>query len=759
MRKKRIICGAVACALTLSVAVSGCSLVSKNINADYNQVVASVNISDSSEFDTEFEKALGAQYAEYKSGYGTTDIIKRDLISYFINIGYAYLQQGAFSSYEDMFNYGLNSLVNTAILTQYSTTYLLKEMASENSNAVSEYLAKETEAERLEYLLGGEDSKDVKIAKYSLMVSINNWIDSYEKTIIDKGNEDEDEENTVTQRATPGNVGTEVEDFLPLKKNSEGAYVDNDGNVVEESKAVIDYNVYTGYKGYLLSQSGIYKEDANDGTSRARRVEAYERYLDNLISYNLVDAKTENLKDVLSLNNTQNDYVSQLKSRVINKYIEIFEDKRVEELKANDYSYIKSKYAKLIGEQRDDYAEADDFAAEFGNLSDSNFLLYAPETGDGESTFGFVYNILLQFDGAQQLNRSEYQKTPVNTDSNVDSGYNNNYYELRNELLKDVKVTDQRKTWFTGKTDYAYKAEGEFFYNGQAVSGNDVNAWLFFEDNIKNSDRFEPLERYYGKYAYNGTVNKTEDGKYIFVRANSLTINQMLEEFSAYIDYVLGNDSAANYTIDQNYYNTKGTDFYKNGGEKNSDGVIEVDYSKFVYAEGKVELGLGDSAEFENRANLFNKNSNQYKAMAAVNELQYAYTMDSGVLSQYVGYTVEHGDTSYIKEFEYCAKQAIGNGAGSFAVCAGDYGWHLIYVTYTFSTKGNEDGEQFKPDWANKIDEEGTFENMFFESVKKSDIANISTTRRTQIVTKYNLDKTVVKYESRFKDLLEIGKA
>ncbi len=756
MRKKRIICGIVAGTLTLSVAVSGCSLVSTNVNADYNQVVATVNISDSAEFDSEFESVFGTQYAAYKEGYGSAEIIKRDLISYFINVGYAYMQQGAFSSYEDMFNYGLNSLVNTAILTQYSTTYLLKDMVAENSNAVTEYLAKETEAERLEYLLGGEDSEDVKIAKYSLMKSLNSWIDSYEQQIIDKGNDDEDQTSSVTQRTVPGNVGTEVEDYLPLKKNSEGKFVDKEGNVLtDESKSVIDYNVYTGYSGYLLSQSGIYEDDALEKTTRARRVRAYDKYMSNLISYNIVDPKTEDLKDVLSLNYVHKDYVSQLKSRVINKYIENFEDKRVEELKANDYAYIRSKYAKLVGEQRDDYADADDFAADFGNLSDSDFLLYAPETKDGESTFGFVYNILLQFDGLQQTQRSAYQKTATNTDADVDSGYNYAYYKARNELLKEVKVTDQRKTWFTGDTDYAYQAEGEYFYNGQAVAaGDSTKAWLFFEDNIKNSDRYEPLERYYGKYAYNGTVNKTKDGKYISFRANSLTIDQMLNEFSAYVNYVLGSNSAS-YTINNDYYTTSGTDFYKNGGAKNSDGVIEVDYSKFVYASGKVDLGLGENAEFENRANLFNKQSTQYKAMAAVNELQYAYTMDPSVLSQYVGYTVEHGDTSYIKEFEYCAKQAIGNGAGSFAVCAGDYGWHLIYVTYTFSTKDNEEGLQFNPDWT-KIDEEGTFENMFFESVKNSDISNISTTRRTHIVTKYNLEKTVTKYESRYKDLLEI---
>ena len=60
--------------------------------------------------------------------------------------------------------------------------YLLKEKAeSENLTAqqvISEYESKETEVEKYEYLLGGKDSDDVKIATYSLYSSLNNAIDS-----------------------------------------------------------------------------------------------------------------------------------------------------------------------------------------------------------------------------------------------------------------------------------------------------------------------------------------------------------------------------------------------------------------------------------------------------------------------------------------------------------------------------------------------------------------------------------------------------
>jgi hypothetical protein len=141
--------------------------------------------------------------------------------------------------------------------------------------------------------------------------------------------------------------------------------------------------------------------------------------------------------------------------------------------------------------------------------------------------------------------------------------------------------------------------------------------------------------------------------------------------------------------------------------------------------------------------------------MSAVNELQYAYTTDTSVLSQYVGYSVSAYTTSYIKEFEYAAQTAIKNGVGSFVVCAGDYGWHLIYVTYTFDFNGgNIYGAT--PDWANNIDVEGTFENLFFESIKSSDLSNAESNRQSVLLQLFYNDNTVTKYQSRYQDLLDL---
>ena len=72
-----------------------------------------------------------------------------------------------------------------------------------------------------------------------------------------------------------------------------------------------------------------------------------------------------------------------------------------------------------------------------------------------------------------------------------------------------------------------------------------------------------------------------------------------------------------------------------------------------MYAYGKVDLGNFTASD------LMNKESLSYKIMSAVNELQYAYTTDTAVLSEYLGYDIGAYSTDYIAEFEYATQYAI----------------------------------------------------------------------------------------------------
>lgn len=706
MKKKSLAALTMASCLAFGTTFAGCSLVSTNNRLDMEQVIATVDISKSDKFDS-------ADLGTYKSAVSSSDIIKRELVSYFLNVGYSYVQNG--TSYADTFNMLVDALVDNAVLVQYSTIELLRA----NPDKLAQFTAETDEAKKYELLLGEEE---INLATYKLYSSINTAIDNFEKQVIDE----EDGYKGTETRTTPVNLNTEQDDFYPYK--------------TVDGKKVLDYGIYTGYGDYTLANSGDYQDNALDGTTRSTRVKAYNSFLNNLRRNNLVDGETEaeNLTDILKLKYINVEYVSQLESRIINKYYDLYEKQQAEKLLTDNY--IENVYNEILASQTENYDKStSSFDTAMSSMSSTSFILYSPDAGDSDwiyehgenfAKFGFIYNILLPFSSRQNV-----QLNALKTIRDED-GDENYYFTQRNKLLQDIRTEDQRSAWFNGETDYSFVPEEGFdYFNG----GKDYRNYLFFEDNLLDSGkdgRYKSLQAYYGRYSYNGKVVKNEDESYTLI-ADKLSIDDMLDEFSAYVNYVLGTESV---TFE------KDAGYFTRDNFKKSEDSDEIDYSKLVYATGEV------SFDFDNK-NLMNGETPQYKAMSAVNELQFAYTTDTGVLSNYIGYSLTAYDTSYIKEFEYCAKQAVGNGVGSFAVCAGDYGWHLIYVTNVFDA-----GETYKNlDWANNIGVEGTFENLFFESIKSNDLSDISTTRRTKVLNDFNKDTTVTKYQNRYQDLLDIG--
>ena len=733
MKKKAFAAIALTSCIAFGSTFAGCSLISTNNKRDMEQVIATVDISKSDNFSSDD--------AKYVEALSSTNIIKRDLVSYFLNVGYSYVQNGY--SYEYTFNALVDALVNNAILVQYSTVELLKKADAEDDSILAAFKNAKTDVEKYEILLDAIDEDAKNIATYNLYSTINSAIDNYEKSVIA---EEEDSYVGSGSRTTPTNLNTEQDDYYP--KNADGS---------------LNYGIYTGYGEYTLGNSGIYNDDALDGTTRATRVKAYNSFINNLRRNNLVDGDdvTENLRDIWSLKYIQTEYASQLESQIINKYYDVYEEEQEENLLTDNY--VKSVYERVLAAQTENYEDSKaSFESAMSSMSSSSFILYSPETNDSDwydedesdpykfAKFGFIYNILLPFSSRQSIQLNTLKSIQS---ADEDDDY---YYYQRNLLLQDIETVDQRSAWFNGSTDYSFNVDdqdGFKYYNG----GKDYRKYLFFEDNLTNNDRYKELQAYYGRYSYNGAVIENEDESYTLI-PDKLNIDGMLAEFESYINYVLNNNGESNTdyvnfnggytpgTRNDAYYAKPADGFSK----KNDKGEDEIDYSLFTYATGKVNLGDYNSAD------LMNPNSDYYKAMSAVNELQFAYTTDTSVLSNYIGYSVSAYDTNYIKEFEYAAKKAVGEGVGSFAVCAGDYGWHLIYVTHVFEV-GTDNYDPAKLDWS-RIEEEGTFENLFYEWVKSDNLTDISTKRKTEILNDYNSDSTVTKYQKRYQDLLDLGK-
>ncbi|MGN0804553.1 MAG: hypothetical protein ACI4MS_04135 [Candidatus Coproplasma sp.] len=719
-KSKILLCATVAVAITMGGTLAGCVTINEE---DVKQVVSTVNISNSQAFKDEF--------GDYASVVTTESILKRDLLSAFLSTGYSYVQQGY--SYADVFDLLSDGLVENSAVTQYATVYLLKSKCEDASSGVdlATFKSKPTEKEKLEYLLGGEDSKGVRTATYTLKYTLNNTLDSYEESKI---KEEDDSYVGTDSRSTPTDVDTLNEDYIPE-----------------------NYNVYTGYNGYLLADAGNDYEPLN-GTNRNTRRKAYSSFVSYLKNNYMLTSEDTNTTDIMSLTYVQDLYLSQLQQQVISEFSDLFEDECESIINTTDddgnYTYIQSRYDKMLTKQSADYDESSSFETAMGNISDTSFILFSPDTSDSDvagGTYGYVYNILLPFSNLQESRLKELQYYRDNNDSITES----KYFADRNKLLKNITSTDQRGAWFNGTKDYSfnvseYNTENEdkaiTYYNG----GNTDRNYLFFENNLTKTDKYEPLDKYIGLYSYNGKVIENKDGSYTLI-PKKIDIDGMLEEFKAYVNFVLGGDKVTISAGDSLTGGDNFSAFYSVTDFTVSADSDDIDYSKLVYATGKIEIdNLSDGI-------MFDKTSARYKAMSAVNELQYAYTTDPGILSEqykYLGYSVSAYDTSFIKEFEYSAQQAITMGVGAFKVCAGDYGWHLIYVTDTFKVSATE---EYTPVFTvTNIEKEGTFENRFYTWIKDADMTDEAELKRSEIIREFVNDSTVKTDKKVYKDLAEL---
>ena len=139
------------------------------------------------------------------------------------------------------------------------------------------------------------------------------------------------------------------------------------------------------------------------------RMRAYNKFISNLASasYDLVDKKTENLRDVENLNYIKDEYVSQLEQRIINKFYDIYEAEQEKLLKDEDkasgaYAFIGSIYNDLLNLQTKNYETESNFTSAMDSMSDTSFILYAPESDaddgkGGKGKYGFVYNIPVSY--------------------------------------------------------------------------------------------------------------------------------------------------------------------------------------------------------------------------------------------------------------------------------------------------------------------------------------------------------------------------
>ncbi len=698
--------------IALTVGGVGCeNFIITDSEKDLAQTVATVNIAASLKNNQNEAYSSVADDVKKIVDNLSTDISKRDLVAYFLSTGYQYVENYGYT-YEATFNMLMEGLVSREIMIQYAIAYYLKNntalsvagcesyiqaqlqaVASEKDGAKKQELLKaHPEVLTLKYFLtdGGQDGEDYDRAVYNLKKSLNDTLDSLESNYIKASSEDH---NHDTPRTLPTNVGTEKSDYY----------------------ATGDYEIYTGRN--TLDSCGEYEKV--DGSTTSTRQKAYNAFLSNLQGYNMISTsgKIEDTSKVYLLDYYYVELSSLLGQSLISKYFEDIQEKVTEQM---DGEYVTAQYNELLKSQQSKHSVSPSaFSTAMDSVSDTSFLLY------GLKDFGFVYNILLPFSTSQNNEYTTAKNNAANTQDDL--------YNIRKGILNRVKGKDLRGSWISehDHANYAYKGEDGKYY--------------FFEDQISESTKYESLKQYLGKYPYQADSAEVE--KYMkgeieeLPEANELTIDGFIATMEEYIRASTNcNVSGSKETAyEATVMNTEYTD-----------AKGEVDYSKFTYYTGKVDLGTVAAKDY------FVKGTNIYNAVSAVNELMFAYSTDTGCLNTYYGYAVSPYGTNFVKEFEYAAQEAVKGGVGTYVVCATDYGWHIVFASYVFNADGEVYGgyDHSEATGDNKV--EGSFSNLFYESLKASASSNYSTEVQNNVLNQYNNDKSVKLFKDRYQDLLEL---
>lgn len=735
---------------------SGCSLgifsdmgilVTDN-QRDMQQVVAEVNLGkDKTSLEESFSllsEELNGTVADQLDKVLTTDeIYKRDLVAYFMSYGYNYYSEN--NSYSATFEQVMQDLVDRKIMSQFATVYYLNagEVLVDRDNvtikdgyvdvsgtdgmkmngeisldgylkAIEGKTGDEAAVAGYSYLL---TDAEIKYATYVIMVSVNSAIDTYEEDYIKA--EDDTTSSTET-RTTPTGANTLPDGYYPTKE---------DGS--------IDYAIYTGANS--ASECGEYEK--KEGSTSYTRSRAYAQFIHALRENYLIGEDEKDVTDVTALSYFTTELKSQLEQMLINKFYATLAYKAAQTMSATT---LQESYQTLLNSQEAS-TESSSFTTTMDSLSDTSFVVYSPEN----RKFGFVYNILLPFN----TNQTKLLDSIRYTDGTKE------YYAARNTnagLLSSVEAKDQRASWFNGSEDYSFEATGDYYKNAYNSAEGKTN-YLFFKDSYVENG--EGIERYAGKYPFNGTAEKKDDGTYKLTY-NLLDVDGFIDEMESYIGYVTEKSSVASGyyysgTLDNlaqwNAADKESSTFYSVTADyfpKDANGVI--DQSANIYYKGSVS-NLGFTAD-----GALDKTTNSYKVISAVNELMFAYSTDTGCLNSYLGYSIAAKEeaTSYVAEFEYAAQQAVNDGAGvgNYYVVATDYGWHIIYVSFVYTG-----GEVYGGFDYNERNTEGTFSYYFYQSKKSSTVTEYGNNKETMIRYNANNDTVVTLHKDRYEDLLNIA--
>ncbi len=690
--------------LATAVGVAGCNFIVADAERDMAQTVATVNVSEQLKKDDELRGVSTDVQTLIDKGYLSASIPKRDLVASFLTAGITYVQSYGYT-YTDTFNMLMDGLVNRKMLTQYVVAYKLSNTDKYDvtldgcmtyvNDAIT---AEEANQDKTLYNIYNANREYLAL-KYFLTegksgeenMRAYNEAEYTLRYSINSSLDSAEANYVTTEDDTHTHDTTRTTPTNANVKSSEYYPISGDS---------IDYQVYTGRND--ATDCGEY--ETIDGSTKTSRKKAYNAFLTNLQSYGLI-GENEDTADVTKLNYYYFELTNTLGQKLISEYAEELEETAISNYTDEEAA---ADYARLLAAQEQTYStDATAFDTALDSVSDRSFVLY------GLDGFGFVYNILLPFSASQNLAYTA-AKNKFGDDQEA-------IYKAREEILNGVKATDLREAWFCADNEdehYAYKTEDD--------------KYLFFKNTTDTKDEYEKLSHYLGQYPYNGTVTGGEgDEEYSFT-PNKVGINDFIDIFTGYVETASGKTVSGAY----------GASY---GGATNYIDGEDTNYDKFIYYSGKVNLEQTAAKDY------FNRETDAYKALSAVNELMFAYSTDTACLNTYMGYVVAPDKTDFVPEFEYAAQKAVAGGVGSYVVVPSDYGWHIIYCSFVYG-----DGEVYGGYNAAEKEVEGTFSYTFYEALKANVASTTVTNKQNQILNDYKNSATL--HTKAYQDLLDLDK-
>jgi len=439
------------------------------------------------------------------------------------------------------------------------------------------------------------------------------------------------------------------------------------------------------------------KDFAIDTDSTPERKKAFNKVVELL----RVNALLGGYGDTLEITDTE--YFTETlrgykEQAIINKYSKCITD----DIHAGfDFAKVEALFNEKLDAQKK-WSDAD-YASALSSASATSPILNAPT-----ATYGFVYNLLLGASEELTTELKEWKEdNPNATDADVAA-------ERRN-IFDKITVKDLRDTWILAGYDF----DGEKFTGDYAL----------LEDSLK----------------FGGTVNhlNAEDKEEDDYKAeyNVKDVDEMsLDEFVTLMEtYVYGGDQTAN---------------------------------KKTYADDSVYRAINSdvsSADYEKR----------------INELMFAFSTDPGSLNTYKGYLISPepdgaNSETYMQEFaDYGRKVVNGEvGKNGYIMVATDYGYHVMFYSVRYDVgvqyanlkayldaeckdllAEGQTWEQFFSEMQKDFDEFEETDNYLYtlyNELVSTKITNATNKDYNAILNEYVYDSetAVVKYESRYEDLL-----